>query len=246
MDKNNNLLENSNIIYESQMSFKTKYKFRSKSIFIDFFESIIKLLPDLEKSKLTGEVISNFASIKVTKLDDFINVLEDSESIYSISVDIVSEYEDKYYSIIGFFSEFESFKKTCYFKLISTEKPWIENTKISINERLLLHKNKFSFIANDFIKALLIGIIQILIFQNSYGKELSGILNPIDFLVFIIYSILLIFIFKIFEFVFIPSFKINTKIGLIKRLILRIKQDGILAALSFLFGIIGIIISIVK
>lgn len=237
------------VFYDRKLTLGNKYKFLSKSAFIDFFDRIMKLIVSSVVIQFKAELLTEFGDISVSKQEDFELIINNSESIYRINVEVIGEDAENTYTIVAKFSELESFRDTSFIRLISTDKKWIEETEKSIHEKLSLYKNMFSFASSNFFKVLLLGTIQYLIFKDMFGADFSKNINPLSFLAFLAYTLLIILVFMVIEDTILPTFKINAKASMIKRFVLRLKQDvffNTIAILSFIVGVISFIISVVK
>lgn len=233
------------ILYERKVALKCKYKFKTKNIFQDFIEKITNIIDTNFLLSIKIGILNEFGTIRVTSFEDFKKIIKNSENIYNVDIEIIGEDSNETQGIVASFSELETLKKKSYIKLISTNKEWIKNAEDVIKENLSLHKSSLSFISNSFIKSTIMCIILAIILGENYLEDI----NQIKFLIILIYGLIILVIYAVIEDVFFPIFKVNAKASYMKRFILRIKQDSftnILAILSFVVGIIGILLAIFK
>ncbi|QNU66021.1 hypothetical protein EHE19_014175 [Ruminiclostridium herbifermentans] len=230
-------------LYERKIAIKGKYRFKSKNIFLDFIEKIINTINTEFLDSVRITVMTEFGIIRANCFPDFREIINGSDSIYNVNLEIFGKDANEIRVIVVDLLEFESIRNKSNIKLYGTNKVWISKAEEMIKENLALHKNSLSLISNKIIKTFLASFIVASIFGYYYPKNI----DPIIFLVMLIYGLLLVFIIVTIEDVFFPTFKVNLKVSYIKRFIQKIKEDSfinIISILSLLIGIISLIISV--
>jgi hypothetical protein len=229
-------------LFERKIRLKRKYRFNSKSIFLDFIEMLTKTV-NLESSSFKAQVLNEFADTLTSKYDDLINIINTSDNIYRIKLEIIGESSVSTHAIIAEFSELESFKNRSYIKLISTEKDWIKISENLILERLSLHKSVYSLISNDLSDFLFLSFLVYTLLITVIGTDFANKLNYTNFFIIMVYSGIIFFVYSTFKDIFMPTFKIKTKASLNKRILMQIRKDpftNILSILSIILGIIAL------
>lgn len=198
-----------------------KYYFRNKETFIEFFKEIDVLYnkqsENMKKTSYNIEILNDFGKVFITDVKEFEEQVMASKNIYSVKISIDSEEIE----LDACLMEFETLKEKSHIKISGSNREMILEVEQKLSSIFKKHKNIFSFIHNSLLETFAYIVITIILFFKVKIHELNSSLHEfyiIEILLIIPIALLVFIIIKIIQSLFVPTFKLNTKTNVFRKI----------------------------
>lgn len=201
----------SKLIFEKTIFLKPLY-FKNKESLLGFIENLHNLIfsnVDENNQIVIFTLKTEFGKISSNNLSDFKGIINQLKSIYYLK--LILKHKIK---IEINLNEFDTIKNYSFIKIFGNNLKEITLLENKIREELIKYKNRFNFVRKEFFQALITIILVLLtIYYNFKFNE-----SFISYIIMIFSTIFYIFLVKLLGSIFVPSFKLNTKTSLFKKI----------------------------